>query len=67
MALLRVMPSKQLFSRLSQPESKQTCLQPWTRLRISVQEKEILMRWRALIEEYCTNVESDINPIKTNT
>lgn len=66
-ALLRVMPSKELFSRLSQPESKQTCLQPWTRLRISVQEKEILMRWKALIEEYCTNVESDINPIKTNT
>ncbi|GAM69957.1 hypothetical protein JCM19236_5255 [Vibrio sp. JCM 19236] len=46
-ALLRVMPSKELFSRLSQPESKQTCLQPWTRLRISVQEKEILMRWKA--------------------
>lgn len=66
-ALLRVMPSEELFSRLSQPESKETCLQPWKKLRVSIKEKEIVMRWKALIEEYCTNIEEDINPEKTKT
>ncbi|CAH1561277.1 Transcriptional regulator [Vibrio jasicida] len=66
-ALLRVMPSEELFSRLSQPESKETCLQPWKKLRVSIKEKEIVMRWKALIEEYCTNIEADINPDKTKT
>ena len=66
-ALLRVMPSEELFSRLSQPESKETCLQPWAKLRVSIQDKEIVMRWKALIEEYCTNIDSEISPIKTKT
>lgn len=66
-ALLRVMPSEELFSRLSQPESKETCLQPWTKLRVSIKEKEIVMRWKALIEEYCTNIDTEITPDKTKT
>ncbi|MGI9918776.1 winged helix-turn-helix domain-containing protein [Vibrio owensii] len=66
-ALLRVMPSEELFSRLSQPESKETCLQPWTKLRVSIKEKEIVMRWKALIEEYCTNIDAEITPDKTKT
>ncbi|EAS44462.1 hypothetical protein P3TCK_14935 [Photobacterium profundum 3TCK] len=62
-ALLRVMPSEALFNRLSQPESKETCLQPWKTLRVSMKDKDIVMRWKALIEEYCTNVDRDIKPI----
>lgn len=62
-ALLRVMPSEALFERLSQPESKQTCLKPWTELKISVKDEVLVRRWRSLIEEHCSNVGAITNPI----
>lgn len=64
-ALLRVLPSETLFERLSRSESKDTCLQPWQTLHVSLQDQEIITRWKALINEYCTNVGNEIRPVKT--
>ncbi|EHQ9270133.1 winged helix-turn-helix domain-containing protein [Vibrio parahaemolyticus] len=66
-ALLRVLPSETLFERLSQSESKETCLQPWKTLHVSLTDQEIISRWKALINEYCTNVANEISPNKTKT
>ncbi|MEZ9697843.1 transcriptional regulator [Vibrio sp. 10N.261.46.E12] len=55
-ALLRVVPSKELFDRLSKPESKSTCLQPWKNLKLSIKEPLIIKQWENLMLNYCTNV-----------
>jgi DNA-binding winged helix-turn-helix (wHTH) protein len=55
-ALLRVIPSEELFSRLSQPESKETCLQPWSSLKLSIKEPLIIKQWENLMINYCTSV-----------
>ena len=55
-ALLRVIPSEALFSRLSQPESKETCLQPWRSLKLSIKEPLIIKPWEDLMINYCTSV-----------
>ncbi|HAS6756268.1 TPA: transcriptional regulator, partial [Vibrio parahaemolyticus] len=51
----------------SQSESKETCLQPWKTLHVSLTDQEIISRWKALINEYCTNVANEISPNKTKT
>ena len=53
-ALLRVIPSEALFDRLSQPESKETCLQPWSSLKLSIKEPRIIKQWENLMVNYCT-------------
>ncbi|WP_210441538.1 winged helix-turn-helix domain-containing protein [Vibrio crassostreae] len=55
-ALLRVVPSEELFARLSKPESKSTCLQPWKNLKLSIKEPLIIKQWENLMLNYCTNV-----------
>ncbi|MFZ3409219.1 winged helix-turn-helix domain-containing protein [Vibrio chagasii] len=55
-ALLRVVPSEELFARLSKPESKSTCLQPWKNLKLSVKEPLIIKQWENLMLNYCTAV-----------
>ena len=55
-ALLRVIPSEALFDRLSQPESKETCLQPWSSLKLSIKEPRIIKQWENLMVNYCTAV-----------
>ncbi|WP_135444143.1 winged helix-turn-helix domain-containing protein [Vibrio tasmaniensis] len=55
-ALLRVVPSEDLFARLSKPESKSTCLQPWKSLKLSVKEPLIIKQWENLMLNYCTAV-----------
>ena len=55
-ALLRVVPSEELFARLSKPESKSTCLQPWKSLKLSVKEPLIIKQWENLMLNYCTAV-----------
>ena len=55
-ALLRVVPSEDLFARLSKPESKSTCLQPWKSLKLSVKEPLIIKQWEKLMLNYCSAV-----------
>ena len=59
-ALLRVVPSEELFARLSKPESKSTCLQPWKNLKLSIKEPLIIKQWENLMLSYCTAVEQQI-------
>ena len=70
-ALLRVVPSEDLFARLSKPESKSTCLQPWKSLKLSVKEPLIIKQWESLMLNYCTAVGQQISgqnkkPFKIN-
>jgi len=59
-ALLRVVPSEELFARLSKPESKSTCLQPWKNLKLSIKEPRIIKQWENLMLNYCTAVDNQL-------
>ncbi|UXI02146.1 transcriptional regulator [Photobacterium sp. TY1-4] len=59
-ALLRVVPSESLFIRLSESESKETCMQPWLSLQQTVEDEQLLAPWREFLDHYCHVVDQQM-------
>ncbi|QXC57803.1 winged helix-turn-helix domain-containing protein [Vibrio mimicus] len=56
-ALTRTIPSEQIFQRLSQRESRDTCLAPWDNMFKKANIQEQLTPWQNRFSDYCTKAE----------
>lgn len=58
-ALSEVIPSEEMFERLSEAESKETCMKPWYKLKFNSEgETEATIKhWKRALDTYCTRVE----------
>lgn len=58
-ALLRVIPSKEMFSTLSKPGSEMMCLEPWNKVMKEVHKNELSESWKLLLNRYCKDISEE--------
>ncbi|MCG7498346.1 winged helix-turn-helix domain-containing protein [Vibrio sp. Of7-15] len=58
-ALSEVIPSEEMFERLSEAESKETCMKPWYKLKFNREgeTEATITHWKQALDTYCTRVE----------
>ncbi|EJK2116613.1 winged helix-turn-helix domain-containing protein [Vibrio navarrensis] len=59
-ALSRILSTEQLFERLAQPESSDTCYQPWQKLGNNLDDPSVIETWRPVVKAYCEKIGAEL-------